>query len=136
MNLSIYSAVGDDQGEIGLWIGADKFINMRPHHNSINGLSFLNKQQLLFSTNDGVVKTMDFNSQLVSVKLQADLQLFWHAMLNPNVALLGQQSSIAKLDLRKPEPNIILDGFTNGTKATVSIKTKVFQAFVLYWEKP
>lgn len=56
-------AAGDDQGEIGLWLGHERTIRFKPHASSINALTFdpWTPSTLFMSTDDGYVKKVDLN---------------------------------------------------------------------------
>ena len=56
-------AAGDDQGEIGLWLGHERTIRFKPHASSINALTFdpWTPSTLFMSTADGYVKKVDLN---------------------------------------------------------------------------
>lgn len=59
----LFMVVGDNLGEIGCWLGPDKFINLRPHSDAITDLSFIDSADVVFSSIDGYMKRLDFIAQ-------------------------------------------------------------------------
>lgn len=60
-------AAGDDQGEIGLWLGHERTIRFKPHASSINAMTFdpWTPSTLFMSTADGYVKKVDLNKYVI-----------------------------------------------------------------------
>ena len=115
-----FLAVGDDFGEIGIWFGPDKFINLRPHFGAINDLSFQDGSNLIFSCQDGYMKKMDFQTQTISIVYEGSEEpILWHQKFDTNAILIGHSYGARFLDLRSPKKSHVLPHFSNEAKISV-----------------
>jgi len=120
-------AAGDDQGEIGLWLGHERTIRFKPHASSINAMTFdpWTPSTLFMSTADGYVKKVDLNKKSFTSIYSKDDRINWHQHWDNNTLLVGHDSYVDRMDLRDGKGWRNFINVTNGTKIALEKNNNV-----------
>lgn len=122
-------AACDDQGEVGIWLGLNRCVNLRPHSRPIRGINFQTEKSLFMSCEDGYVKEIDLESQKLTVVLEKDDfkspeldEILWQNMLEDNLLMFGHQSHVTLKDKRSKKLKYLLEDLVNGNNIEVRLK--------------
>lgn len=119
-------ASADVSGELGLWKGHNKTVAIKPHYQQINCVTFnpFNPPQVITSSNDGLVRSLDLTQQSLEVVYQwdkhkrqtgSDSAIHWHEVVSATSLLVGHSDIISRFDARNSRRYNFF-GRTNGRK--------------------